>query len=73
LHINQTKIKQIMIREITTEWTLNELSTLRMTIADRIREMRDDNIHEDAPELQTMRELQVKIVLMHEDMVWDNI
>jgi hypothetical protein len=62
-----------MIREITTEWTLNELSTLRMTIADRIREMRDDNIHEDAPELQTMRELQVKIVLMHEDMVWDNI
>ena len=73
MHINQTKIKQIMIREITTEWTLNELSTLRMTIADRIREMRDDNIHEDAPELQTMRELQVKIVLMHEDMVWDNI
>ena len=62
-----------MIRAITPEWTLNELSTLRMTIADRIREMRDDNIHEDAPELQTMRELQVKIVLMHEDMVWDNI
>lgn len=62
-----------MTREITTEWTLNELSTLRMTIADRLRDMRDDDMHYDAPEYQTMRVLQHKIVLMHEDMVYDNI
>jgi hypothetical protein len=73
LHINQTKIKQIMTREITTEWTLNEIATLRMAIADRIREMRDDNIQYNTPEFQTMRGLQSKIVLMHEDMVHDNI
>lgn len=73
MHINQTKIKQIMTREITTEWTLNEIATLRMAIADRIREMRDDNIQYNTPEFQTMRGLQSKIVLMHEDMVHDNI
>jgi hypothetical protein len=59
-----------MTREITTEWTLNELTTLRMIIADRIREMRDNNIDYDTPE---MRGLQTKITLMHEDMVFDNI
>jgi len=62
-----------MTREITTEWTLNEIETLRMTIADRIRDMRDDNIHYNTPEFQAMRGLQTKIVLMHEDMVYDNI
>lgn len=62
-----------MTREITTEWTLNEIETLRMAIADRIREMRDDNIHYNTPEFQAMRGLQTKIVLMHEDMVHDNI
>lgn len=62
-----------MTREITTEWTLNDLTTLRMAIADRIREMRDDNIHNDTPEFQEMRGLYTKIALMHEDMVFDNI
>jgi len=73
LHINQTKIKQIMTREITTEWTLNEIETLRMAIADRIRDMRDEGIHYNTPEFQAMRGLQTTIVLMHEDMVHDNI
>ena len=62
-----------MTREITTEWTLNEIETLRMTIADRLRDMRDDDMHYNAPQYQTLRGLQTKIVLMHEDMVHDNI
>jgi len=61
-----------MTREITTEWTENEMATLRMAIADRIRDMRDDN-YSDTPEFQTLRGLQTKIRLMHEDMVHDNI
>ena len=62
-----------MTREITTEWTENEIATLRMAIADRIRDMRDYGVHYDAPEFRTLRGLQTKIVLMHEDMVHDNI
>jgi len=62
-----------MTREITTEWTLNEIETLRMAIADRIRDMRDEGIHYNTPEFQAMRGLQTTIVLMHEDMVHDNI
>ena len=53
-----------MTREITTEWTENEMATLRMAIADRIRDMRDDN-NSDTPEFQTLRGLQTKIRLMH--------
>lgn len=62
-----------MTREITTEWTLNEIETLRMTIADRIRDMRDDGMHYNSPEFQAMRGLQATIVLMHEDMIHDNV
>lgn len=61
-----------MTREITTEWTLNELATLRLAIADRIRDMRDDDM-EYAPRYQTLKGLQTKIRLMHEDMAYDNI
>ena len=61
-----------MTREITTEWTLNELATLRLAIADRIRDMRDDDCS-NTHEFKTLRGLQTKIRLMHEDMVFDNI
>ncbi len=60
-----------MTREITTEWKLHELAMLRMTIADRIRDIRDEGIHYNAPQFQNLRGIQAKIVLMHEDMLLD--
>ncbi len=60
-----------MTTKITTEWTLHEMATLRMTIADRLRDMRDDDMHYNAPQYQTLRGIQAKITLLHEDMVLD--
>lgn len=61
-----------MKKEITTEWTLPELSTIRMAIADKILSEieKGDNACQDR--LKRLKVAQHTIKLLHEDMIFDN-
>lgn len=60
-----------MNKEITTEWTLQELSTIRMAIADKIfvEKAKGDNACPDR--LKRLKQALTTIKLLHEDMIFD--
>ena len=61
-----------MNKKITTEWTLEEVSTIRMAIADKIfvEDAKGDKGCTDR--MKRLRVAQTTIKLLHEDMIFDN-
>ena len=60
-----------MTKEMTTEWTLKEVSTIRMAIVDKIfsEEAKGDKACQDR--LKRLDVALTKIELLHSDMIWD--
>ena len=61
-----------MKKTITTEWTLKEVSTIRMAIADKIF-VEEGKGNKGCPDrMKRLKEAQHSIKLLHEDIIFDN-
>jgi hypothetical protein len=61
-----------MKKEMTTEWTLQELSTIRMAIADKMLVETAKGDNGCADRLKRLKQALTTIKLLHEDMIFDN-
>jgi len=57
---------------MTTEWTLQELSTIRMAIADKMLVETAKGDNGCADRLKRLKQALTTIKLLHEDMIFDN-
>jgi|TARA_R110002020_G_C16205897_1_gene766632 hypothetical protein len=61
-----------MNKEITTEWTLEEVSTIRLAMIDRIRLEKSYGDSACPDRLKRLEVALTTIKLLHEDMIFDN-
>ena len=68
MNIILTKFNQ-MKTKITNDLTLQEIATLRILVADKLRAERTK--FNKLAEINKLRAMQTKLRLMHEDKIWE--